>query len=232
MKNEILVGEWYTGWYGLAIHIYIYIYIIPLWKGNMYDPFQQKVYVGFDHYLSTKPTLSTFMTFHFPCYPSVAENFHITSQAFWTFQKLPMCLCICPRWKEIPIPHLFIWKCWKKSCRTFGNSEGLSNRRQKPENPHTIQLTKHRGDICMWQPNVRVPFRYSCWGPNHCEPHHVMVLQTNHAQNFHHNYIKQIRGKGAKFVVARTKTRNHIEMEEGAWTHEFLQMNVTRMYNK
>ena len=42
----------------------------------MYDPFQQTTKTGFDHYFSTKPTLSIFMIFHVPCYPSVAQNFH------------------------------------------------------------------------------------------------------------------------------------------------------------
>ena len=40
----------------------------------MYDPFQQTIYVGFDHYFSTKPTLWIFMIFHVPCYPSVAQK--------------------------------------------------------------------------------------------------------------------------------------------------------------
>lgn len=159
---------------------------IPLANKDPTFSAYKTIYVGFDHYFSTKPTLSIFMIFHVPCYPSVAQNFHITSQACWTFQRLPMCLCICPRWKEIPIPHLFTWRCWKRSMRKFDNPEGDDKNRKTSHlfnwpnlgGWHLHVATQYEGTISVLMLVAQSFLNHTMsWST---------VLQTNHAQNYHH----------------------------------------------
>ena len=95
--------------------------------------------------------------------------------------------------------------------RKFDNPEGEDKNRKTSQNS-TDQTWGD--DIYMWQPNMRVPFRFA----NHTMSW-SMVLHTNHAQNYHHTSNKE-------------GVRNNSEMVARAWTHEFLQMNITQMDNK
>lgn len=93
--------------------------------------------------------------------------------------------------------------------------------RQKPKNLTSVQLTKPVGmTFTCGNPIWGYHFGTHVGGPiivNHTMSW-SMVLQTNHAQNYHHTSDKE-------------GVRNNSEMVARAWTHAFLQMNVTQMDN-